>query len=169
MTYRKNCLVCQFMKKNPVFRAEIMSSSYFDPEAKESAAEVVHRWDDPMKMPTLYQHFKRHQADDLVRTPVRYKNGKMVVDKRFKDTVEVLAVDPSEAKNHEVALGEFIQRGRDMLAAGTLRVSASTFVQAIRTQAEIDAKNKDRKVDLLKTIFTGASGHKNDEDPDPEE
>lgn len=147
-----------------------MDSSYFKEDSKVSAAEVVHAWEDPFKLGTLYAHFKRHQAEDLIRTAVRYRpDGKIEVDNRFRQTAEIIAEEEGQPRVHERALGEFIQRGRDMMAAGVLRPSASTLVAAIRTQAEIDAKNKDRKADLLKTIFTGASGHASGHKNEPNE
>jgi hypothetical protein len=58
--------------------------------------------------------------------------------------------------NADMGLDDFIQAGRDKLARGELVINSQTFLTAIKIKKDDEKSNKDRKVDLLRTMFSGA-------------
>lgn len=153
--YWPNCAVCQFMRKNPRFRDEVMASTYFDPvDGKETLKDVVSRWKLDVSLVTVYGHMRRHQAKDVIKAEARLEE---VVPR-------VLEGQVASEGEHEVGLDEFINKGRRLLAANQLNVTAATYLQAIKVKAEIERTTKDRRLDALK-LMAGASGiAKRDED-----
>lgn len=156
--YWPNCMVCQYMKKNKDFRYRIMTSTYFHPEGQESAAEVVHAFGDPFKLSTFYAHLQRHQAKDLIkaqqRFDIKHKTDKPDA-KLIIGAVEGTVENTGEA--HEQGLDEFIRDGRALLASGELKVTATTFLQAIKIKSDNEKSTKDRRLEAMKAIFKSAA------------
>lgn len=151
--YWPDCKVCQYMKRNPTFKQQVMDSAYFEPTAAESLAEVVNRWGSPFPMPTVYSHMRRHQSKPTqaieVVAPV-------------EATALVDIEDPVVSETaHERGLDEIIAKGRQAIRDGSLKVSGQMLNTAIKTKAEIDIKTKDRRLDAFK-MMSGAFGEKED-------
>lgn len=162
--WKPNCSVCQFSKKNKDFRTRLFSSSYFNPEATESPMDVVHDYKGIFGQSLLYACLKRHHSKDLIRPASKIINGELVIDNRMKPTFEVIERVGGATTNHELGLDDFIEKGRTMLANGELRITATTYLTAIKTKMDNDAKTKDRRVDLLSNLFKGAAPKKIDEE-----
>lgn len=156
--WKPNCSVCQYMKKNKEFRFQIFNSSYFNPEGKSGPMQVVHAYGDPFIEVTLYACLQRHHGKNRIRAAAKVVDGQVVVDSRFKSTVEVVEqIATGSVTNHELGLDDFIQQGRDKLARNELQITATTFLQAIKTKMDNDAKTKDRRADMLQGLFKGAA------------
>ena len=162
--WKPNCSVCQYCKKNKEFRVRLFSSSYFSPEATESPMDVNKAYKNIFGQSTLYACLKRHHGQDLVRPASKVVDGQLVIDNRMKATYEVIERVGGPTTNHELGLDDFIEQGRQKLANGELSITATTFLQAIKTKMDNDAKTKDRRADLLSGLFKGAAPKKLDED-----
>lgn len=178
-------MVCQYMKKHPDYRQACLASKYFDPNGRESLAAVNERWGHPVKLVTLYRHMSRHQSRDIqVSEELAKINGqasavwqrtsgnKGLKTEELENTIAVVEAPVSSNQTHEVALDEFIAMGRAQLKSQNMSISAANFITAIKTKAEIERTTKDRKLDMLKSMFAGAAPAKKeetggrDEDPD---
>lgn len=158
MKWKPNCAVCQYMKRNKEFRTRVFESSYFNPDGHESPMDVVRSYGDVFGQSLVYACLKRHHGHNLVRPPVQVVDGKTIVDNRFKNTVDVIEnIQPSSVTNHELGLDDFIAKGREKLSRGELQITASTFLTAIKTKMDNDAKTKDRRADMLQGLFKGAA------------
>lgn len=156
--WKPNCSVCQFMKKNKDFRFGVFNSSYFNPEGKSGPNQVNKAYGMPFLEVTLYRCLQKHHNSQKIRAATKVVNGEVVVDSRFKGTLEVVEHIPTgSVTNHELGLDDFISQGRDKLARGELQITATTFLQAIKTKMDNDAKTKDRRADMLQGLFKGAA------------
>jgi hypothetical protein len=148
------------MKKNPTFRLRVMQSTYFRPEGNESLATVVHDFGDPVKMPTVYMHMQRHQAKDLISARKRFEQSdKLDVHHTNDKLAKTAAVVESEIISrgaHEVALDEFIKEGHEKLLRKEMPISATNFLQALKIKSDNEKNTKDRRLDMIKSFFTGA-------------
>jgi len=173
--WKPNCSVCQKMKKDKAFREACMASTYFDPNGLESLLEVNNRYAQPFKMPTLYRHMSRHQQDDIdIAEKLAEANG--IVSKNWqrktrqtahkslptapgldKEAIEntVAIVEGGGKPDFEKALDKFIKVGEAKLELGQIPISAANLVQAIKVKADIEMRTKDRKLDMLKSMFVG--------------
>lgn len=149
------------MKKNPAFRLRIMKSTYFKPDGEESLAYVVHDFGDPFSLQTTYAHMWRHQAEDLKavgRMPKMVTKGKGSISlPKVASAVEGEVVTRAP---HETALDAFIKQGEEKLERREMSITATNFLQAIKTRSEIDKTTKDRRMEMIKQFF--AAGDKND-------
>lgn len=115
-------------------------------------------------MPNMYSHFKRHQPKDVAKKIEDEKDalhrdmkkGLVKLPPQYVSGIP-LAVLGDDVKPHEVGLDEFIKLGREKLNRGEMPINAATYLQAIKTKADIDKANKDRGVDVFKTMFKGAA------------
>ena len=157
--YRKNCMPCQLMKKDPTFRLRVMQSRYFNPKGRESLASVVHDYGDPFALATIYAHMSRHQESDLQKARRRYAevphphSTPLVVS----SAVEGEVVSQSQ---HELGLDEFIREGREKLLRKEMSITATTYLQAIKIRTDIDKTTKDRRMEMIKNFFAGANSEK---------
>lgn len=137
--YSPTCSVCQFMRRHPDFRAQIIESKHFNTDGVETVRDVCKRWDLPFTETTVYRHLAKHQPKDLTTIPES----------------DVKVVESKDA--HISGLDDFIAQGREKLARGELHISADSFLKAVKTKADIESKNKDRSLDALK-LMAGAFG-----------
>jgi hypothetical protein len=79
----------------------------------------------------------------------------------LENTISV--VEGPMTPKHEQALDAFIERGKAQLDLGQMNISAANYVQAIKVKADIDMRTKDRKLDMLKSMFAGAAPKQNAE------
>lgn len=144
------------MKKDKDFRNRIFASSYFSLGGEESPQKVNKSYGEPFSPNLLYACLKRHHGHLVDRTATRVVNGEVVIDQRFKPTFEVIE-NVGATSNAELGLEEFIAKGRQMLASGELKITATTLVAALGKRMDIDAKTKDRRADMLQGLFKGAA------------
>jgi hypothetical protein len=79
------------------------------------------------------------------------------VDDIIQNTVNVVEADVIPRQPYEIALDEFIALGADRLRHGDMQISASNFVAAIKAKIDHERNTKDRRLDMLKNMFTGAA------------
>lgn len=160
--YWAKCSVCQYMKTHQDFRLAVMNSSYFNIYGEEKLSQVLLRYNVEFNLPLMYAHFKRHQPRDIQKKIDDEKNElyrarkKGLIKPKFIQGVplEVLGTD---VKAHEIGLDDFIKLGHEKLRRAEMPINAATYLQAIKIKADIDKSNKDRGVDVFKTMFRGAA------------
>lgn len=152
-----------------------MQSKYFNPQGKESLADVVHAFGDPVPVNTLYQHMGRHQERDVIQAEKAYaeagltRRGRipaaeaMKAREELKNTVEVIEQEVQGKSTHERTLDEFIREGRAILGKKEMNISAANLLAAIKIRSEIDKSTKDRRLDMIKAFFAG--GEKKEDTP----
>lgn len=163
--YQKYCKTCKYMKKHEGFTYRLLHSKYFDPNGPETMPDVLRAFQVPIHLQTVYSCLKRHHANLNLRAAVVVTNdGKLLIDKRMKETQELIEAPANGETNHELGLDDFIAKGRNMLARGDMMITASTYLSAIKIKADIEKSTKDRRLDALKAMFQGAGpGGKQDE------
>lgn len=148
---------------------------------------VNERWSHPFKMPTLYRHMQLHQKRDIQRSErlakIEGKESKVwqrntikqapkreedVVTEIIESTEKVLESNGIPNQKHEVVLDKFIAIGEDRLAHNEIPITATNLLKAIEIKAKIDQSTKDRKLDMLRSMFTGAAPKKEDDGKDPD-
>lgn len=139
---------------------------------------VNERWGFPVKDQTLYRHMKRHQIKDIERSETLLKiqgkesavwqrtAGNRSIKKNPKEIIEttekVIEGTPGR-QAHEIGLDEFIEVGRAKLKIGDMNISAANYVTAIKIKAEIESKTKDRRLEMLRSMFSGAAPKQDNE------
>lgn len=116
----------------------------------------------PFSEPSFYKHALRHQGKDrILAMPVEKIKEKQERIKQLKETFQIVESNSDSTTAHEIGLDDFIEQGRDQLARREMPISANTFLTAIRTKADIEAHNKDRKLDVLKSFqgMSDGNGH----------
>lgn len=150
------------MKKNPAFRLRVMQSKYFQPSGHESLADVIHSFGDPFGLPVAYAHMQRHQASDLIAAKKRFEGSTIASVHNSGPNKVVVAVGAVEGQvisqgEHETALDEFIRVGHEKLQAREMTISATNFLKAIEVRANINKNTKDRRMEMIKSFFSGGS------------
>lgn len=173
--YWPNCSVCQYMKKHQDFRAACLRSTYFDPNGRESLLSVCERWGYPIKMPNVYRHMQRHQIKDIERSERLAKvsgepskvwqrtAGNRGLEKKpveLTNTEEIIEAPVETRQRYEVGLDEFIEAGRDRLKHNEMAISAPNYISAIKVKADIERTTKDRRLEMLRSMFAGAAPKK---------
>lgn len=152
------------MKKSKDFRMRINASKYFNPHGTEAVMDVVRAHGSLFPKDQVYRHLRTHQSEGKAVVPTQVIDGKLVVDSRFKGTLEVVeGIPDNSTSNHELGLDDFIKKGRQQLAAGQLQITAGTFLNAIKIKADIEKGTKDRRMEALKAMFAGAAPKKQDD------
>jgi hypothetical protein len=151
------------MRQNKSFTEALILSTYFNPKGAETLPQVVKRYKDPFPLISVYAHCQRHMKHNITRwrnvNKLAEKDAKMIKRDRAKElvarTMEVVEAPIYSGGEHEQTLDEFIAKGRAELR--NIPVTATTLIQAIKAKAEIEAKQKDRRYDAMKTLFSGAA------------
>jgi hypothetical protein len=168
--WAKRCMVCQRMKADKPFRDAVMASTYFNPDGMETLLAVNVRYGQPFKMPTFYKHMKMHQAEDIKISEtlleikgIKSPNWQRNIDRKPKVDIEAventvaLVEGVNKTPDFEKALDDFIKVGRVKMDLGQIPISAANYIQAIKVKADIEMRTKDRRLEMLKGMFTGAA------------
>ena len=139
-----------------MFRLRCMQSRYFVPGAKESLTRVVHDFGDPFSLPSIYTHMRRHQISDLQKARERFREIEHPHTGLAIKAAGAVEGDVVSKSNHEIALDELIVEGREKLLRKELPITATTFLTAIKIRSDIDKNTKDRRMEMVKSFFTGS-------------
>lgn len=158
------------MKKDKAFRDAVMYSTYLNPHGTETLVAVNNRYGQPFKMPTLYKHMLRHQTADIavseamteakgIKSPnwQRKTTRTLGVQEAVENTVKIVEGDKKEIAQVERALNAFIKAGEALVDTGNMPISAANYIAAIKVKADIEMRTKDRKLEALKAMFSGAA------------
>lgn len=158
------------MRQHRAFSEAVLVSTYFNKHGEYAITEVLKDFHDPFPAINFYQHAARHMKPNLehwrrvfkVLPPSAMVKKKLQAKDLVKQTMEVIDEPTLSQAAHEQALDEFIAKGREKLDYGNLPITATTFIQAIKTKAEMENKTKDRRYDALKQLFAGAAPKEKD-------
>lgn len=152
------------MRTHPRFKLDTLQSTYFNPKGEESLTACNTRWKTGIGMPLLYKHMQKHQASDIAYSEasalITGEPSKVPQRKKDElDATEALIEGPSMTpqSEYEIGLDDFIRMGTARLKSGGMQISAANYIQAIKTKADIERTQKDRKLELLKSMFSGAA------------
>jgi hypothetical protein len=170
------------MKKDKPFRDACMASTYFNPSGVETLLDVNNRYGQPFKLPTLYRHMTKHQAADIqisekllevrgVKSPnwqratTRARSNKPAEVAPIETLENTVAVVGDSTKSEaEIKVDEFLAIAEEKLKLGHIPISATNYTAALKIKADIEMRKKDRKLDMLKSMFAGAAP-KHEEQP----
>lgn len=148
--YWANCQVCQYMKRNPTMREQVLSSSYYNPNGNESLIQVFKRWNAPFPTQTIYSHMRRHQSKPVAAIELAAPVQAVPIE-------DLEEVTPRSGTAHERGLDEIISKGRNMIRSGELKLTTSALLTAIKTKSEIEKSKKDQGLEAMK-LMAGAFG-----------
>lgn len=162
-TYKRNCRGCQVSRGNQALRNRIYNAQFKREQGDETLADIAKEVG--ISQPALYNHAKVHLAtrdrDDTRKALILAKKTvdlKAAVAKKLEVSVdheEVLA--EGEAAT---ALNEYVAQGHVMVKEGKIKITAQSFLQAVRISLDYESKKKDREVDIIKTMYRFSSGAK---------
>lgn len=158
LALKKNCKVCQLVKKDQKLLKRIYDSSYYIPHSKDSLS-AIHR--DCLQLDpkcfsymSLTNHVKKHQhlnASDY---------EKKMLQNKVKGVESAIIEARFEAQNAQDAV---INRGMELLEKGEMKIGADHLLRAARDKQDAQAKQKDQQLALAEMIAFFASGEGNTE------
>lgn len=115
----------------------------------EALTEIQRDYAKDFSYDSIYNHCQRHQgvnADDIKR-----KNVQIAAR-------EIEAQHIREAITHQSARQEMIEVGVEGIRAGDVKMTAAVVAALLRQQSDIEEKNKDRQLEVVKMIQQFQSG-----------
>lgn len=142
-----------------------MQSTYFNTEGVETVSGVNMRYGSPFKLQTIYMHIRRHQTTALINANLVAESKGMPLSSRSVlpappeavQIAQLLEIDPSTTEPHEILLNKLIALAQIKVDHNDIPLNANTVLNLIKLKSEIIRSNKDRKVDVFKTMFKGAA------------
>jgi hypothetical protein len=157
LNYNKYCAHCRYLKKYQGYCQELFHSKYFDTQAQLSLPDVLRKYDVKTPVQSVYNCLKRHHAQYAKPEQRAVTRLGINIQTELQATESLLEQPNGITTNHELGLDEFIDMGRRKVAAGEIAITGQTYLTAIKVKADIEKTNKDRKLDMLKTMFAGAA------------
>jgi hypothetical protein len=165
--YRANCTVCIAAKKDPALRKRIKFAAFKREPGDETLLDLGREF--KLTTASMYNHAKKHISDDSeviarrhdVITANKVVKLKAQVQEDLElqldlDTVDDIDSDPGQI----AALKEYITQGHDLIKKGKLNITAQSFLVAVRTLNEYEAKKTNNKIEFLRTISSFRGGAK---------
>lgn len=156
IAFKKNCKVCQAVKKNQRLLKRIYDSSYYIPHSKDTLAAIQRdcKQEDPDSFSylALTNHVKKHQhlnaADYEKKMMVQKVKGieSKIIESRF------------EAVNAQDAV---INIGMEKLESGEMRITADHLLRAAKDKQDASLKRGDQQLQLAEMMAHFASGEDN--------
>ena len=170
--YKPNCNTCKKTKLDAKLRQRIQNAAYKRDIGDESLAEIAKEIG--VTIPTIYNHVKKHITDDDIVLEKRLQSKRSLQAEKIKAkvqkdlelkldvaTVEEIDSDPLQI----LGLKEYIAQGNDMIKKGGLKITAQSYLVAVRTLNEFEAKKTNNKLEFLRTIAAFRGGKKELIDP----
>lgn len=157
------CKTCQFSVAHKKFHEDLLNSTYFDQNSVEGIPQIVKRW--KVQKSLGYRNVMTHVARHLA--PVkRYNDEKAleIVTQEERQPLPVnLQIEDGETA-YVRALDDVISEFHTKVKEGKIKLTAQSGLQAIKIKADIETKNKDRKLDFLKAFSAMGQKKQNDEE-----
>lgn len=157
------CKTCQYTLDHKRFHDDLLNTTYFDPNGFESIPELIRRFkvNKSLGYRNVMYHVTHHVApvqkhNEIIKAEAAAAQ-KVISEKELAQAIAV----PTADTEYERALDTTIEMYHQQLKTGKLKLTVNTGLQAIKTKAEIESKNRDRKLDFLKAF--SAMGQKNAE------
>lgn len=168
--YKPNCAACQLTRGKTKLRQRVSKAAFRREPGDETLQDIAKELH--ISSAGMYNHAKKHLSirDDTpdvreVRVAKKVNDIKAAAQKKVElaiDHDDVLPEDESIA-----ALKEYILQGHAMIREGKLPITAQSFLQAVRIDVDYKSKQKDRQVDIIKTMYRFASGQTKEANANP--
>lgn len=167
--FKPNCKVCQLSRRDAPFRARLYHATFKREEGDETLNAIIEEYMGRLSAPSVYNHTKRHMVVRSIRTDLN-KQVRVI-----KKTAEIKAtalkelevsIDPDMVSDIEarpeqiIALDEYIAQGAAVIKEGALKITAQSFLAAVKIKNEWQMKQTGNKIELIKTIQAFRSGGK---------
>lgn len=165
--YKSNCKACQLSKRDAKARARIRYAAFRREEGDETLAQIALEYG--ISQGPMYNHAKKHITDaesNTARTKqvivarktaeFKAKAQKELELKVDSDDFEELEGRPAEI----IALDDYIAQGAAEIKEGKLKLTANSFLAAVKIKTDWASKQQNNKIELLKTISAFRSGSK---------
>lgn len=146
----KRCKVCTLVKKDGKFLQRIYDSKEFV-KGGESLRAISRDFEGVFEYQSLYNHVKKHQGlspEDL-ENKVAVKKAREIEAKQLRETIK-----------HTEARNELLAIGMDGIREGEIKLKGADVVGLLKQTADIEAKDKDRELDIARMIQEFASGER---------
>jgi len=142
------CQTCKLSIANKKLHQDLLDSTYFNEDGLLSVSMVMKKH----KLKVPYRNVQNHMQHHLA--PVkRYNDEKKVeVSDISKEEIAKAIAMPTAETAYEAALDETISKFHKELREGRLKLTVNTGLQAIKIKADMENRNKDRKLDFLKAF-----------------
>jgi len=167
--YRANCKVCQIAQKDAKLRVRLRKAAFNRDEGGETLKDIAIEYG--MTTAAVYNHAKKHIQDTSEANEKRHQT--LMIRKQAEIQAKAqkefeLALKPDEFESTEprtteiMALDDYIAQGYDEIKKGTLKITASSFLAAVKIRTDQRAKSANNKIELIKTInaFRSSNGRK---------
>lgn len=150
--FRKNCKICQAVKKDPKLTARIYKSKFYMGKGAESLAKISQGTG--LRYEALLSHCKKHQAissDALAEQQVQQ------IAKVEEKRLVLNAVRTTDARQDVIdkLMAELQVRDVNEMSA---RDVISLLLKATKDSDDVKAKEKDQELDIFKLMGSSRSG-----------
>lgn len=165
--YKKNCSVCQVSRNNPRLRVRIRYAAFKRVNGDETLADIAKEYS--LNLAPMYNHAKKHITDNSdvqqarreVMTAKKVEIVRSEAQKELELSLDSDTVDGLESRPAEVmSLDDYLAQAADLIKKGELKITASTYLAAVKIRTEWASKQQGNKLEFLKTMAAFASGVK---------
>lgn len=159
--YKPNCAACQLTRGKTKLRGRVSKAAFRREPGDETLQDIAKELH--ISSAGMYNHAKKHLSirDDTpdvreVRVAKKVNDIKVAAQKKVE-----LAIDHDDVLPEEesiAALKDYIRQGHAMIKEGKLNITPQSFLTAVRIDVDYKSKQKDRQVDIIKTMYRFASG-----------
>lgn len=144
----KRCKVCNAVKADPKLLKRLYKSRAYVPGG-ESLRDIAREHLGQFTYDGLWNHCAKHQG----------VNEADLKDKRLHYTARVEEAKMlRQAISHQDARQELVDIGLKEIRDGSVKMNASTVASLLKQQSDIEQKEKDRQLEVLKMVERFQSG-----------
>lgn len=170
--YKSNCTVCQKSKLDVKLRNRIRYAAFKREPGDETLSDIGAEYG--LSVPSMYNHAKKH-ITDMAESYQHAKETKVAkqtqtfrvqAQKELETAIDGSVLDTIEARPQEIiALDDYIAMGKKLIDNGTMKVSAQSFLAAVKIKNDWSAKQASTKLDFFKAVYALSSGNKKKVEP----
>lgn len=145
---RKNCNVCKALKKNQRLLNRIYKSKAYQPGG-ETLRSIADEHVGQFSYKQLWNHCKVHQGlseDDIYNKALVRRSKQIEVEKMQRQL------------GHVEVRQELVDIGAEAIRSGEVKMTAGVTARLLKDQSDIEEKQKDRQIEIMKMIQSFQSG-----------
>lgn len=147
--YRKNCKVCQAIKKNHKLADDIYKTTAYDKTSKVSLNSFHKLHEDEFGYKTLLNHVKKHQG--ISQEDLSERHLQNIVKQAEKN----LTLKQIESKD---IWQNIMDLGMEELKEGNIKIKVNDMLRAAKDKSDYDIKVKDQELAMIEMIYHFTSG-----------
>lgn len=163
--YIHNCRTCQMSKGNVKFRNRVRKAAFNREEGDETLGDIA--LEVGISVHSIYRHAKKHLTTMDMTGKNEIRVAKKIIDMKKNSDNELAAqlgadtVDEIDARPTEIAsLDDYIALCAAEVRAGKMKITANSFLGAVKIKTDWASKQQNNKIELLRTISAFRSGAK---------